>query len=518
MDVLSLACKTCFAPLASEDGHLECPSCLGVAHLRSALTEPCPSCAVLPLTVREARLAELLIKNDALLSAAENVAAGAPKAVKRGSTGIQAAQPAKKKPKSHSTSVLNKRVDDLSTAVSRIETLLLQFQPQANMQLTMPPAGGALATTPTLPTREEPAVEDDALSTAATDSLFSPLGDNDSLELPGSPRSGASFDDAPSSVFSDEHGDGRTHGPQSVLATITSALAQRGLQPLQSNTGVSAYFRQPSIDASSVIPKCDAFVDEFQTAFKTAAARAHPTSVARAMSNMADAGLFGLDTMPAVDPCVASLVVSPDEAVRPQVRCPSKACRRTDDDLVRAYNHAARIGRIDNTISHLLLAAQSSLLQADSDPALREAIEATLQGVGFMTQELGRLMAVLVRARRQVWLSQTPLPDACRATLRELPLMPGQLFGPAAKDALERRALVSETRKQQVGVSQVARFRAPQPPAPRREFPSSQRAAPQRQRENRHAPRGHAPFRRQAYPIPRSTPTNTGARPNRPPR
>lgn len=517
MDVLSLTCKTCFAPLASEDGHLECPSCLGTAHLRSALTNPCPSCAVLPLTVREARLTELLAKSDALLSTTEHIAAGAHKAVKRGSTGLQAAQPAKKKAKSHSTSVLNKRVDDLSSAVSRIETLLLQFQPpQANMQ-TMPPAGGTLATAPTLPTREEPDVEDDTLSTAATDSLFNPVED-DSLELPGSPRSGISSDDAPSSVFSDKNGDGRTLGPQSLLAAITAALVQRGLQPLQSNAGVSAYFRQPSVDASSIIPKCDAFVDEFQTAFKTAAARSHPTSVARAMSNMADAGLFGLDTMPAVDPCVASLVVSPDEAVRPQVRCPSKACRRTDDDLVRAYNHAARIGRIDNTISHLLLAAQSSLLKADSDPAVREAIEATLQGVGFMTQELGRLMAVLVRARRQVWLSQTPLPDACRATLRELPLIPGQLFGPAAKDALERRALVSETRKQQVGLSQVTRFRAPQPPALRREFSSPQRAAPQRQRENRHAPRGSAPFRRQAYPMPRSTPTNSGAKPNRTPR
>lgn len=134
------------------------------------------------------------------------------------------------------------------------------------------------------------------------------------------------------------------------MAAICSALAQHGLQPIQPATGVSAYFRHFSAETSTLISKCEVFIKEFQSAFKAVATCLHPTSMAHAMGNMANAAQFGLDQMPPVDTCVASLVVSPDEAVCPQVCCPSRACRYTNDNIVMAYIHSDWIGQIDNTI------------------------------------------------------------------------------------------------------------------------------------------------------------------------
>ncbi len=57
-------------------------------------------------------------------------------------------------------------------------------------------------------------------------------------------------------------------------------------------------------------------------------------------------------------------------------------------------------------------------------------------------------MSTLTQARRQVWLAQSPLSEACRKTLRDLPVVPGQLFGPAAQQTLERSVQANQTRQQ----------------------------------------------------------------------
>jgi len=60
---------------------------------------------------------------------------------------------------------------------------------------------------------------------------------------------------------------------------------------------------------------------------------------------------------------IASLIVSPDEALRSEARCPLPQCRVTDDLLTKAYDTAAHIGRIGNSLSHLMLALSASLQQ-----------------------------------------------------------------------------------------------------------------------------------------------------------
>ncbi|MED6242291.1 hypothetical protein ATANTOWER_002474 [Ataeniobius toweri] len=75
--------------------------------------------------------------------------------------------------------------------------------------------------------------------------------------------------------------------------------------------------------------------------------------------------------------------------------------------------------------------------------------------------ELSRVMSFLVQARRQVWLAQSPLTEACRRTLRGVPVMPGELFGSAAVEALERTVQVRQTSQQ---LSGLRRSMPPPPP------------------------------------------------------
>ncbi|XP_034001039.1 uncharacterized protein LOC117494304 [Trematomus bernacchii] len=110
---------------------------------------------------------------------------------------------------------------------------------------------------------------------------------------------------------------------------------------------------------------------------------------------MHDAAKVGLDHMPAVEPTIASLIVSPDEALRSEARCPRPQCRVTDDLLTKAYDAAARMGRIGNSLSHLMLALSASLQQEALSASSTSLSDASLQAFALMSRELGRLMSTL---------------------------------------------------------------------------------------------------------------------------
>ncbi|MEQ2208025.1 hypothetical protein XENOCAPTIV_023360, partial [Xenoophorus captivus] len=93
----------------------------------------------------------------------------------------------------------------------------------------------------------------------------------------------------------------------------------------------------------------------------------------------------------------------------------------------------------------------------------------------LMSRELGRLLSTLVVTRRQVWLPQAPISDDCRQSLRRLPVIPGQLFGPDAERALERCRQSSQAPEAWGGRSRAMGPPAPQPRRsdvrdPRRQF------------------------------------------------
>ncbi|MGH0180247.1 UNVERIFIED_CONTAM: hypothetical protein FKN15_003671 [Acipenser sinensis] len=61
-----------------------------------------------------------------------------------------------------------------------------------------------------------------------------------------------------------------------------------------------------------------------------------------------------------------------------------------------------------------------------------------LQISGLQGQTLGRSLASLIVAHRQLWLSQARVPDVDKTTLLDAPISPGHTFGPAVEEILQK--------------------------------------------------------------------------------
>ena len=235
-------------------------------------------------------------------------------------------------------------------------------------------------------------------------------------------------------------------------AVIRTALARRGLDAPQADLAQpSAFFRGSPAPASFSVPPSEEYLKE-HSCWKDVKALAHPSSSARALAAMQDPAQYGLGRMPPFEPTIASLILAPDRALRPDARCPRPQCRVTDDLLLKAYDAAARMGRIGNSLSHLMLALSTSLQQAAVEPSMQDISDASLQAFALMSRELGRVMSTLVQTRHQVWLAQSPLTEACRRALRAVPVTRGELFGSAAQETLERAAHARQTNLQLSGL------------------------------------------------------------------
>ena len=110
------------------------------------------------------------------------------------------------------------------------------------------------------------------------------------------------------------------------------------------------------------------------------------------------------------------------------------------------------MGRIGNSLSHLMLAISTSLQRAAVEPSIQDISDASLQAFALMSKELLRVMSTLVQTCRQVWLAQSPLTEACRRALRAVPVTPGELFGSAAQETLEQAAQARQTNLQLSGL------------------------------------------------------------------
>ncbi|MEQ2285431.1 hypothetical protein AMECASPLE_031702, partial [Ameca splendens] len=155
-----VACASCGVPLQVEDGHDLCPKCLGVGHLREALTDPCMNCSILP-SVRENRLRQV----ENLIFAAELPPSGMPQPCsgRRGDTPAEERRsPRKKRPRVERQS--RQEVDSLRAEVEHLKALLKAPEPT--------PAFQAAAT---WESGEE--LEDDGISVRASNSEFQSLED-----------------------------------------------------------------------------------------------------------------------------------------------------------------------------------------------------------------------------------------------------------------------------------------------------------------------------------------------------
>ncbi|MEQ2169687.1 hypothetical protein GOODEAATRI_027826 [Goodea atripinnis] len=108
-----------------------------------------------------------------------------------------------------------------------------------------------------------------------------------------------------------------------------SSLAKVDLDdaPVAQPMGNQFFCRAPAAPPFKV-PPSPAFLEELQRWWNPRSFSHHGRD-ARILACMRNPGDHGLDRMPPVDHCIASLVLSPDEALRKRARCSSAQCRTT---------------------------------------------------------------------------------------------------------------------------------------------------------------------------------------------
>ncbi|KAL0149855.1 hypothetical protein M9458_054903, partial [Cirrhinus mrigala] len=117
-------------------------------------------------------------------------------------------------------------------------------------------------------------------------------------------------------------------------------------------------------------------------------------------------------------------------------------------------------------LKHLLQSLQP-VTCASPVKTTQEDVNVQNQGAGEESldspcfSELGNLTATLLAARCQVWLAQARLPEDCKKTLRDLPFVPGHLFGPNVPELLEKRVKLSEATRQLTQVQRNPTFKIP---------------------------------------------------------
>lgn len=426
--------------------------------MKEALTsDACLNCMGMPLAERSARLGSVESEIPS-----ESSAPGPSKEPKRRKRTHGEAPIAKR---AHYDQVLSNKVDTLTSEFAQIKSLLLSLQPGMPVTPLIAPCEEADQT------RALGQQEEDVMSIAASESLFL-TGDSchaaDIREHSPGPSVVGSHTSEPDSLL--ETGPGLPF----VKQAVNLALSRLGIDnPPVGPTAQSAFFKDNHKQGFEV-PVSQPYIEELHRCWADPKLGTHLPQDCRALSSMHDAAQYGLNHMPSVDSVIANLVVAPADASRPVARCPRPQCRVTDELLAKSYDSAARIGRLGNSLSHLALALSQSLKEAGVDDATQTLSDASLQTFAYMARELGRLMSTLVITRRQVWLAQSPLSESCRSALRSLPVVPGQVFGPAAQQTLERAVEAARSRQQ---FAEIQRASRPQPYR-RATFHSTSRAPP----------------------------------------
>ena len=339
------------APLLALDGHDECPACLGVVHLREGLSDnQCMNCSFMPHGLKVARLAEV---------EGPQVEGELPPPEREPTVRVRspprAAPPRKKARKADGYAA---KVDKLVSEFAEIKSLLYNLQPVRLASISQ-------AEAPTTPEWDG-----DALSTSASCSQFYE-------DRPGQGEVEASTQ---ASEGGSQHvGSGSRAGseasPATVKPVVRMALARLGLDEAPADIApASAFFRHvPPQDTNSI------YIEELQRCWPDPRSLSHHTSDSRALASMPNASKHGLDRMPALAPTIASLIVAPEEVLRPNARCPRPQCCITDDLLTKCYDTAARMGRIGNSLSHLILALSQSLQSSSADASMQSLSDTSLQ-------------------------------------------------------------------------------------------------------------------------------------------
>ncbi|MGH0125847.1 UNVERIFIED_CONTAM: hypothetical protein FKN15_074267 [Acipenser sinensis] len=154
------------------------------------------------------------------------------------------------------------------------------------------------------------------------------------------------------------------------------------------------------------------------------------------LASLEGAEKLGLAGFPPVDFTIVALVKAPPVGGLPKdPMCLNLQCRMTETHVRRAYVAGAQGAHLTNTSSMLVTymdgILHDALLPEHVATELCLLSSTLLQISCLQGQALGRNLAGLVVAQRQLWLSQARVTDADKAALLDAPISPGHTFGPA---------------------------------------------------------------------------------------
>ncbi|CAL8255682.1 unnamed protein product [Boreogadus saida] len=107
----------------------------------------------------------------------------------------------------------------------------------------------------------------------------------------------------------------------SMAAVLWTALAHLQLDAAQTESAqASALFRRNPVPATFSVPPSEEYLKELHACWRDTRAQSHSTSDARTLAAMQNVAQVGLGRMPSVEPAITSLILAPDEALRPNAR------------------------------------------------------------------------------------------------------------------------------------------------------------------------------------------------------
>ncbi|MGH0125413.1 UNVERIFIED_CONTAM: hypothetical protein FKN15_068963 [Acipenser sinensis] len=218
------------------------------------------------------------------------------------------------------------------------------------------------------------------------------------------------------------------------------------LWPMVHTERRSIYDEQPTV-LPAAPPVHPDFLYELQSTW------AHPATavaVSRPMDSLyrvSDADKLGLTHFPPVEASIAALVQPANlSLLSKDAACPNKQCRVTEVILKKAYTISAFSARL-GSYNSILVAYQAHLIWAIAETHKSLSLQLdelclilrnVLRLSKLSGQAIGRNLASLVAAHRQLWLSRARVLDGDKTALLDAPVTPGRTFGPAVDKMLQQ--------------------------------------------------------------------------------
>ncbi|CAL8287194.1 unnamed protein product [Gadus morhua 'NCC'] len=458
-------CRICSAAMSADDGHRECPDCLGAVHVLEDVGNPCSAAVDLSRGERLRRANQ--VRGHAQGGRAERRRSPlpSPRSRKRGhkhtrrhsedqqyesprrSDKEETPRPAKRPAPAEAAGGGSAESRQILAALQALTERLGRLEEQRGPP-SLPSGQQGLPLRRPDSQDEQEDEANDVLSLLASQATEDTTG--------GAGRGGEPRTDS----RDESTGVGETP-VSSLMSRVLSAANILGLQPPTPDPvpqggvwdGVSHTSPPPSI------PVAGDYTRMLTSSWGRASKRPQFNAGCRQLAMTVYPAETGLGDMPPVEALIASLTPLGPARVSSNPSCPRKECAKTDRLVTRSFNASARAARTGNALAMTLAALRRTLDPADGDAM--GLVEAALSAHAQLTRDVGDSMAAAVLCRRQVWLAQTSLPEAIRTELLNLPVTPGHVFHPETQTVLDRteRAVASREAVQRLVTFGTGLFR-----------------------------------------------------------